>query len=160
MKTISIAVFATMVAQTYAVCPVGPALAAFDCIDWPEMDNAVRDHAGDYTWRFYSQITADGYKIKTFRFLADSNGDQVPDQWTKGPILLMNSVTNDCRDWFTESADPMADSIPKQLFDAGYDVWIGCSRGTLFSDEHETYAQGSEDYWDFNTGTIGRNDVP
>lgn len=72
----------------------------------------------------------------------------------------MHSVTKDCRDWLEESADAATDSIPKQLFDAGYDVWLGCARGTIFSDKHETLENDSEEYWDFNTETIGNQDVP
>ena len=41
--------------------------------------------------------------------------------------------------WFTSTEDENIDSIPKQMFDAGYDVWIACMRGTEFSQGHETF---------------------
>ena len=97
-----------------------------------------------------------------------------------GPVLLLNTATRDCRHWFTETVDYQNyDSIPKQLFDAGYDVWIGCKRATIYSDlydddhhheeDEDAFAppfmlkhteDNEEDYFDFNTGTIGENDVP
>ena len=52
--------------------------------------------------------------------------------------MLLNTATKDCRSWFTDTEDETTDSIPKQLFDMGYDVWIGCKRGSIYSWEHDT----------------------
>ena len=143
-----------------------------DCIDFEDMNQAVIDHAADYTWRFYSITTADDYKLRLFRFEGDETGASIPDQWTMGPVLLINTATRDCRSWFTESNDADMDAIPKMLFDAGYDVWLGCKRGTEYSHEHSSPFDAEDedsppfsmlshtdeekkDFWDFNTGTIG-----
>lgn len=41
-------------------------------------------------------------------------------------------------------------------------MWFGCKRGTEESREHVTLDPDTDGahYWDFNTSTIGENDVP
>lgn len=118
-----------------AVCPLD---RAFDCINFEEMQEAVATYASDYSWRFYTALTEDDYMVRMFRFLGDWTGSTVPNQWTKGPVLLVNTATKDCRSWFIDTMDENQDSIPKMLFDEGYDVWIACKRGSIYSWEHET----------------------
>ena len=60
-------------------------------------------------------------------------------QGTKGPILFVHSATKDCLSWLTKSVDAATDSIPKMLFDEGYDVYLACRRGTAYSRSHETF---------------------
>ena len=54
--------------------------------------------------------------------------------------------------------DDSADSIPYQLAAEGYSVYLGCKRGTKYS-QPDTIAD-PETYWDFNTQTVGENDIP
>ena len=151
---------------------------AQDCIDFEYMQLAVEDYAGDYTWRFYTTNSKDGYETRLFRFEGDETGLPIDNQWSQGPVLLYNTATRDCKSWFTESLSAEMDSIPKQLFDAGYDVWIGCKRGSIYSHLHRTPFEGDvpeptikpnvlkhsdeeeEEFWDFNTGTIGEYEIP
>lgn len=58
MKTFTqLASVAALAAYANAVCPLFPSGAADSCTDFPEMQTAVVDHAGDYTWRFYNAKT-------------------------------------------------------------------------------------------------------
>ena len=48
-----------------------------------------------------------------------------------------------------------------QLADIGYDVWMGNSRGTEFSQGHQTLsATRHEKYWDFTYDDMGTYDIP
>ena len=48
-----------------------------------------------------------------------------------------------------------------QLADRGYDVWMGNSRGTEFSQGHtELSADKDAKYWDFTWADMGKYDVP
>ena len=80
-----------------------------------------------------------------------------------GPVLLLNTATRDCRSWFTETSNADVDSIPKMLFDAGYDVWIGCTRGRDITLENANYNKNvpeqSAAYWNYSFAEIGKEDV-
>lgn len=78
-------------------------------------------------------------------------------------VLMTHTATKNCVDWLTASA-PGVDSIPKLLFDKGYDVFLGCRRGTEYSRtlsglDLDT-PEGLELYFDYNTQTVGEKDVP
>ena len=55
-------------------------------------------------------------------------------------------------------------SLPFVLFTLGYDVFLGCNRGTQFSRTalglDLSTAEGQQLYFDYNTKSIGENDIP
>ena len=95
------------------------------------------------------------------RLTGDNAGDPfVADEDKKGPVLHLHTAFNDCLSWF-DSEDPAIDSIPLQLAKAGYDVWIGCGRGTFLSRTHETLDadDDAEEYWNYDSKILGENDT-
>lgn len=53
------------------------------------------------------------------------------------------------------------DSLPVQLVDLGYDVWIGNNRGMFYSNVHDRDGEWSlNERWDFNGATMGEYDFP
>ena len=136
---------AILAASAYAACPTG--ISPKFCGDFTEVNDLVAASSGDYTWQFAAGVpfTNDGFEVKLFRFLADQVGAQVPDQWTKDPILFLPPDREDCTYWL-KVEDDTADSIPKQLFDAGYDVYLGCKRGSSFNKGNDTWYQ-YESWW-------------
>ena len=43
---------------------------------------------------------------------------------------------------------------------AGYDVWLGNSRGNIFSNSHINLDKNSALYWDFDWQEMGEYDLP
>lgn len=131
------------------------------CADWTDLNTLVADHSGDYAWQFFQVTTEDDYEIKLFNFSGDSAGDPTANQFSKSSVLFLAPARQDCS-WWLNVQDDAYDSIPKQLFDMGYDVWLGCKRGTQFSLTHDTLnsVDDAEQYWNFNTDTIATKDIP
>ena len=112
--------------------------------------------------------TTTGYLNKLFKFTGDANGDPLVNdsgevtQGSKGPVLFVHSATKDCMSWLNDSV-AVADSIPKLLFDDGYDVHLACNRGTAYSRAHETFDLATEaglaDYFNYNTQSVGTEDI-
>ncbi len=66
-----------------------------------------------------------------------------------------------------DSNDSSSDSIPLALFKLGYDVWLGCRRGTEFSrriaspeDNDISGPTEEEAFYDYDSKIVGENDVP
>lgn len=53
---------------------------------------------------------------------------------------------------------------PLSLFDAGFDVWFGHTRGRLYSKGHDTWVADDAllrgDYWQYSFEEIGTEDLP
>jgi len=50
-----------------------------------------------------------------------------------------------------------------QLFDRGYDIWMGNNRGTKYSNFNPNFPDDQEESferWDFSWGELGRYDIP
>ena len=65
---------------------------------------------------------------------------------------------------FLARDDPLANPMPLQLVDDGYDVWIGCTRGREYTLGHSiftdtTIPDQSLSYWNFTYEEIGKEDI-
>ena len=65
-------------------------------------------------------------------------------------------------DWIKRS-DPATGSTPIQLAEAGYDVWLGCTRGRPPTTSHATLnledPVDQKSYWDYSFEQVGNEDV-
>ena len=155
---------AALAAYTKAVCVDE---GDFVCTtDFTDVNTIVADTSGDYAWTFYETTNADDYTLRMFRFLGDDTEAFLvgpPYQGSLGPVMFMHTVTKDCLSWLTSTQDDTEDSIPKKLFDLGYDVWLACRRGTEYSREKAgldlTMDADLATYFDFNTETVGEEDI-
>lgn len=50
--------------------------------------------------------------------------------------------------------------MPLQVFEAGYDVWIGNMRGTQYSRKHKRLSATEIGYWNFTFAEKGLFDIP
>ena len=159
MRTFSFAVASILALSTQASDCTSPG----PCQD--RINGALATYAESVSYDFLEADTMDGYRVGMIRFTGDSMGMPVPDQGSKGPILLLHSATQDCLTWFFATADPSIDSLPLQLFKDGYDVFLGCRRGTSFSrttpdDSEISGAVEEKAYFDFDIQDVGENDTP
>ena len=52
-----------------------------------------------------------------------------------------------------------------EVAEAGFDVWLGNSRGNMYSHGHQHYNDRDDEdhqraFWDFSWAEIGRHDIP
>jgi len=45
------------------------------------------------------------------------------------------------------------------MYDEGFDVYLPCRRGTLYSDTHDTYTKYDKEFWDFSSITDEYKDI-
>ncbi|RZC37904.1 Abhydrolase 1 domain containing protein, partial [Asbolus verrucosus] len=74
---------------------------------------------------------------------------------TRGVILLQHPYANDARIWVAQYNQ----SIAFVFWEAGYDVWLGNSRGTLYSQRHISLKPSDETFWNFSKNTISFHEM-
>mmetsp|Transcript_30192 Transcript_30192/g.48755 ORF Transcript_30192/g.48755 Transcript_30192/m.48755 type:complete len:428 (-) Transcript_30192:201-1484(-) len=73
------------------------------------------------------------------------------------PVFVMHGFLMNSEAWVVPAPDK---SIAFLLADAGYDVWLGNSRGNKYSHKHIFLRPNDEKYWDFSIDDMARYDVP
>ncbi|CAG7834402.1 unnamed protein product [Allacma fusca] len=106
-------------------------------------------HAAGYPNETHQVTTSDGYILTMHRIRKDGGI----------PILLMHGILCSSRDWLMQRGN---NSLPYQLWLAGYDVWMGNMRGNNYSLSHETIPDpiNNPAFWDFSFDQIAQKDYP
>lgn len=99
--------------------------------------------------------TEDGYLLEQFRIPGMIGEDESKDRLKK-PILFQHGIVDSAWTWIQNRPD-IAPAFVAAL--AGYDVWLGNSRGNTFSLDFVSPVT-QETYWDFDWEQMGRYDVP
>ncbi|CAH2096566.1 unnamed protein product [Euphydryas editha] len=100
-----------------------------------------------YPVQEYYVVTQDGYILKLFHIPGDRSK----------PILLMHGII-DSADTFIIRGKT---SLSVGLADAGYDVWLGNSRGNRYSRRHLSLDPNiDKEFWDFSFHELGYYDLP
>lgn len=100
--------------------------------------------------------TDDGYLIKIHRIPKGRNDFSRGDQ--KPVIFLQHGVMCDSSNWVSNFPDQ---SFGFLLADAGFDVWLGNTRGNVYGLGHTTYNyKHSEAFWDFSLEESAKYDLP
>ncbi|KGL96276.1 Lipase member M, partial [Charadrius vociferus] len=75
----------------------------------------------------------------------------------KPAVLLHHGTLGDSIQWISNLPN---NSLGFILADAGYDVWLGNSRGDTWSLKHKTLKPCQKDFWQFSFDEIGKYDIP
>jgi len=106
-----------------------------------------------YPSQTHTVITEDCYILEMHRIPHGKNMKKA----TKPPILLVHGLLGSSADWVMGIPEKYLGYI---LADAGYDVWLGNSRGNTYSREHCTMDPSDLKFWDFSFDQIGEFDLP
>ena len=101
--------------------------------------------------------TSDGYIMTVLRIpgqTTDAAGAQ-----SKPPVFFQHGITSSADTWITNYAEKAPAFVAAA---AGYDVWLGNTRGNKYSLEHVTLdaKKDSSKYWDFDWQEMGLIDLP
>jgi len=108
-----------------------------------------------YPWEEHKVITPDGYILGVYRI---PHGRNAPSGTPGKPILLQHGLLDSGTTWVMNFAEQ---SLGYILADAGYDVWIGNTRGNRYSRAHVKYdPRHDEAFWDFSWDEMANIDFP
>ncbi|NWR66660.1 LIPM Lipase, partial [Bucorvus abyssinicus] len=102
----------------------------------------------------YQVTTEDGYILGVFRIPAGRNKQNAG---KKPAVLLHHGIFGDSSNWISNLPN---NSLGFLLADAGYDVWMGNSRGNTWSLKHKTLNPSQKEFWQFSFDEIGKYDIP
>ena len=127
---------------------------------YPQLADEM-DKAG-YTWDSHKIQTEDGWWLTLFHVTGKVGENSAP--WREYPVHVQHGANMDAQYWIERSNIEGVKSWPLQLVDEGYDVWLGSSRGTRYSnfyvDEETDAALTEEERWNFTWDVMGLYDQP
>ncbi|KAJ8315080.1 hypothetical protein KUTeg_007230, partial [Tegillarca granosa] len=72
-------------------------------------------------------------------------------------VFLQHGLLCSATNWVANLAN---ESLAFLLADAGFDVWMGNSRGNTYSSRHVKYSPSSEKFWAFSWDEMAKYDIP
>ena len=121
--------------------------------DYPRFQAEMDKHG--YDWEAKTVTTEDDYILTTFHVLGKSGVERTGA--SQGSVLIQHG---DFEDGTSMMSEFVGEPFHLLLVDAGYDVWIGNNRGTMYSLGHKTLTIEDRAYWDWSWAQMGLYDTP
>uniref|UniRef100_T1JB83 Lipase n=1 Tax=Strigamia maritima TaxID=126957 RepID=T1JB83_STRMM len=102
----------------------------------------------------YTVQTQDGYILTIQRIPHGKNG---PGSQPRKPVLVQHGIFCSSASWVSNIPEK---NLPYLLADAGYDVWLGNVRGTLFGRNHTKLSPKKKAFWEFSYDEMAKYDLP
>ncbi|KAJ1563071.1 cholesterol esterase [Cladochytrium tenue] len=142
--------------------PFSPIIATdAEAEGWAEQLHTTEDFVRFWGFPFESHYTTtpDGYILSLHRIPGSRSDAQLgTDQHSKKPVILLWHGFMMCSEVWVCSPDPHK-SLPYVLAEAGYDVWLGNTRGNKYSCKHTTLKPTDEAFWDFGLDHLALFDL-
>jgi hypothetical protein len=115
--------------------------------------------ARGYDVETHKVTTSDGYILTMHRLPKsyDESQSGAGAATNKPAVLLQHGVIESSFAWVCNYRNQ---SLAFVLADAGYDVWLGNSRGNTYSNESLAYTTDDDEFWDFSWEDMGLYDLP
>ncbi|NXL91919.1 LIPM Lipase, partial [Alectura lathami] len=112
----------------------------------------IRYHG--YPSEEYEVTTKDGYILSVYRI---PSGRNMQNTGQKPAVFLQHAFLGDATHWISNLPN---NSLGFLLADAGFDVWLGNSRGNTWSSKHKTLKPNQKEFWQFSFDEMGKYDIP
>ena len=112
-----------------------------------------------FDYEEHKVTTDDGYILTVYRIPGLKTESEEQKNTTKPPVLMQHGILDSAYCWIVNYADVAPAFVAAR---AGYDVWLGNSRGNTYSRAHEEYDpdRNEKKFWNFSWFEMGTYDLP
>ncbi|XP_016840204.1 lipase 3 isoform X1 [Nasonia vitripennis] len=127
-----------------------------DMMDHPDVFLDTAQLVRKYGYQAESHLveTEDGYLLTVHRIPGNNSASVYSG---KPVVLLQHGILGSSADWVMLGPNQ---SLAYILSNAGYDVWMGNSRGNTYSKAHVNMSSSDSKFWEFSWHEMGIYDLP